>query len=269
METWALIESFSEAAARVKAAGFDGVQLHGAHGYLIHQFLLPAANRRHDDFGIEEATGLGTRFLEQIIDAVRSRCGADFPVLVKVSAGDDCREPFSASQLTALIHFLDRKRVDAIEVSYGTMDMPLNIFRGTSIPFDAILRFSPRYGRKRVLSRQLWRFLARRRLVNRVKSFSMAYNLPYAELAREHTGVPVISVGGFRDGQTMETALREHRTDFVALCRPLLCEPDLVNRILENNRYVARCVNCNTCAVMCDSPEPTRCYRKPGTEVAQ
>jgi 2,4-dienoyl-CoA reductase-like NADH-dependent reductase (Old Yellow Enzyme family) len=261
-EALRLAEEFSDAALRVKESGFDGVQLHAAHGYLIHQFLLPSINNRKDCFGVDPQTRLGTRFLDLIIDCVREKCGSGFPVLVKISGGDDYRHHFSETQLVDLICFLDRKRVSAIEISYGTMDIPLNIFRGRSVPLDAIIRHNPRYRRKHELSRSLWKALISPLLLKKLKPFTPAYNLPYAALAKNFTDIPVISVGGFRDSGQMESALTDLKADFIGLSRPLLCEPDLVRKIAKNRRYIARCVSCNMCAVMCDSPHPTRCCLK-------
>ena len=261
-EVVCLAEDFAYAALRARESGFDGVQLHAAHGYLIHQFLLPGINDRTDSFAVDPHTKLGTSFLDVVIDRVREKCGRSFPVLAKISGSVDGRRQFSEKQFINLIRFLNDKEVDAIEISYGTMDMPLNIFRGRSVPLDEILRINPRYKRKHRISRSLWKALVAPFFLKQIKAFTPAYNLPYAELAKDITAIPVISVGGFIDSQKMESALRSQKTDFIGLSRPLLCEPDLVRRIAGNQRYIAECVSCNLCAVMCDSPYSTRCYSK-------
>jgi 2,4-dienoyl-CoA reductase-like NADH-dependent reductase (Old Yellow Enzyme family) len=255
-----IIADFSAAARRAREAGFDGVQLHAAHGYLVHQFVHPALNQRKDIYGIDPARGIGTAFLERIIDAIRSSCGADYPLLVKVSAGDSLRPPMTEAQFVHLVQALDARRVDAIEVSFGTMDHALNIFRGDSIPSDAILQYNPRYRTRSALKRWFWHTCVLPWLQRSFLPFTPMYNLSAALLAKQHTRIPIISVGGFRSGPQIRTAIEERGVDFVSLCRPLLCEPDFVKRLRQDEHYESRCANCNRCAIMCDSGFPTHCY---------
>ena len=259
-EVLLIVEQFARAGAFAMKAGFDGIQLHAAHGYLIHQFLSRAINTRNDIFGIDRQTQLGTRFLDLIIDGVRQACGPCYPILVKISGGEDERRDNSEARLMRLIAFLNAKKVDAIEISYGTMERPLNIFRGTSVPLDAVLRCNPRYRVRGALRRSLWRTLAAPLVLARTRPFTPTYNLHYAEAAKRNSEIPIISVGGFRSGAEIESALANGKADFIGLCRPLLCEPDFVRRLEENNSYVSRCISCNTCAVFCDTRYPTRCH---------
>ena len=260
-----VIISFAEAARRARESGFDGVQLHAAHGYLIHQFLHPAINDRTDRYGIDASTGVGTAFLDRVIDRVRSVCGTDYLLLVKVSAADnDCRWDLDR-EFIQLIRFLDAKELDAIEVSFGTLDRAFNIFRGESIPLRSILDFNPRYGTRNPLRRFIWRLLVRPVLQRQHLPFAPMYNLAAAQLAKQHTRIPIISVGGFRSGSHIRCAVEEHGIDFVSLCRPLICEPDFVTKIRQNEAHQSRCRNCNRCAVMCDSGLPTRCYGRQTT----
>jgi 2,4-dienoyl-CoA reductase-like NADH-dependent reductase (Old Yellow Enzyme family) len=261
-EIKSVIESYAGAAARARAAGFDGVQIHAAHGYLAHQFLHPGINNRGDEYGINARTGIGERFLTEVISAVRARCGERYPILVKVSASDELPRPFSAADFIALVKVLDRERVAAIEISYGTMEDALNIFRGQSIPIEAILRHNFRYRTDKPAVRTVWRWIALPILRRRVKGFSENYNLPHAETAKRHTDIPIISVGGFRSGRQILRALESGGTDYVSLCRPLLREPDFIGRICADPDHDSLCVNCNLCAIMCDSNGPTRCYGK-------
>jgi 2,4-dienoyl-CoA reductase-like NADH-dependent reductase (Old Yellow Enzyme family) len=259
-EVFHVVEQFAAAAARAQRAGFDGVQLHAAHGYLIHQFLSPAVNNRGDMFGIDPRWQLGTRFLELIIERTRQRCGSRFPILVKISGQDDVHNGISEARLAGLIRFLDSKAIDAIEISCGTMDRALNIFRGKSFPLEAILRCNPRYRREPGIRRFIWRTFAAPLVLAGTRPFTPTYNLRFAALARRHTAIPIISVGGFRTGREIESALETGKTDFVGLCRPLLCEPDFVERLEEGSASVSRCISCNLCAVLCDTRNPTRCH---------
>jgi 2,4-dienoyl-CoA reductase-like NADH-dependent reductase (Old Yellow Enzyme family) len=255
-----IIGEFANSAYYAREAGFDGIQLHAAHGYLIHQFLLPYVNTRKGDFGVDSNTGIGYAFLDRVIDAVREKCGNDFPVLVKISGGVDIGPGFSGSQFRELVGFLDRKAVDAIEISYGTMDHALNIFRG-DVPESRILSVNPIFKSRNGLERFLLKFIMRRYYIPKLKPFTPAYNLNYAAIAKQLTRIPVISVGGFRNGQEMQEAITSGKTDLVGMARPFICETDLIHKLKMDDSYESLCSNCNVCSVMCDSLHETWCYK--------
>lgn len=259
-EVYLRVKEFADAACLAREAGFDGIQLHAAHGYLIHQFLLTAVNDRKDEFGIDDSTGIGSRFLEEVIHAVHSRCGNDFQVLVKISGGIDLQPGFSHGQLEELVKFLNRMPVAAIEISYGTMDHALNIFRG-DVPEDLILSRNPVFGTSNVLKKTVNRAVMHKFFIKKLKPFSPAYNLEFASIARKISSIPVISVGGFRKGEEIKQAVLSGKTDLVGLARPFICEPDFIKKLMINGYYESQCTNCNLCSVMCDSLNETRCYK--------
>lgn len=258
-EIYGLIDSFGKAALLAQKSGFDGVQLHAAHGYLIHQFLLPSVNNRTDEFKPDPVTNVGTFFLQKIIENIRDKCGNDFPILVKISASDDYKNSFSQDQFLHLVRFLDQMQVDAIEISYGTMDAPFNIFRG-DFPGKCILKENYFYKEKSPLYQWMARNLIFPSMKKRFFDLQPMYNLPYAVLARRITNIPLIVVGGFRSGSEIIHAIHDRGIDFVSMCRPFIAEPNLVVKLKENSLYASKCVSCNQCAVMCDSLSPTRCY---------
>ena len=260
-QVYSLVKRFAEAAEYAKAAGFDGVQIHAAHGYLIHQFLLPTINNRNDEFGIDTQSCIGTKFLGLVIKEIRKKCGEKFALLVKVSASDDYFTIFTNKQYANLIRFLDHEKVDGIEISYGTMDNALNIFRG-DIPLKAVLKHNPVFQTNNGIRRMLHNALLYCLMRVKLKAYTAAYNLEYAKLAKTLTDIPIISVGGFRKGAEMKVCIENGFVDFISLCRPFICEPNLVEKLEQDGDYIAKCVNCNLCAIMCDSEQPTRCYRR-------
>jgi 2,4-dienoyl-CoA reductase-like NADH-dependent reductase (Old Yellow Enzyme family) len=259
-EALTVIEDFGDAARRACEADFDGVQIHAAHGYLIHQFILPSINNRKGLFGINPTFGVGTAFLGKVIDNIRRKCGDDFPLLVKVSRGDDYFNQFSPVMFEGLMEFLNTKAVDGIEVSYGTMDYALNIFRGSSLPVEAILNHNPKYKTRNPLLRLLFKKMVFPIVSARHKPFAPAYNLRAAARAKAKTSIPVISVGGFRSGTEMTGAIESGHADFIGMARPFIREPGIVLKLEKNPDYASDCAGCNQCAVMCDSKHPTRCY---------
>ncbi|MCO1602493.1 NADH:flavin oxidoreductase [Desulfosporosinus nitroreducens] len=263
-QVYSLVKQFGKAAGYAKAAGFDGVQIHAAHGYLIHQFILPSINNRNDEFGICNNSKIGTRFLGLVLEEIRNKCGKDFALLIKVSGSDDYFNKFATEQFASLIGFLDEQKVDGIEISYGTMDNALNIFRG-DIPLKVILKHNPVFKSSDNINsilRLLYNGLIYCLMRVKLKPFTSAYNLDYAKIAKALTDIPILSVGGFRKGADMRNCLENGFADFISLCRPLICEPDLVDKLLRDESYTSKCVNCNICAVMCDSDQPTRCYKR-------
>ena len=247
-------DDFASAAARARQAGFDGVQIHAAHGYLVHQFLSPATNRRRDEWGDPG------RFLADILRAVRDATPRPFALWVKV--GPDAEALTTDRIADALAPLAADGLFDLAEVSFGTMDRALDIFRG-GCPLDLLLRENPLY-RRRVprLFAPLWKRLAAPILMRRFRPFTPAYNLDAALEIKRRTKTPVAVVGGFRSGAEIDAALRAG-ADSVSLCRPFLREPDFAERLRRDSAARSRCANCNRCAIACDGSLPTCCHLSP------
>lgn len=259
-EIFRIIAMFAESSAMAREAGFDGVQIHAAHGYLLHQFILPSVNNRKDKFGADSLEGIGKEFLKLVIKNIRRRCGKDFPLLIKVSGGDDYLRRFSRHQFVNLVHFLDEEGVDAIEVSYGTMDYALNIFRG-DFPSSLIQKHNPFFKDKSSFMKKVDRTLFLPYHRSRLKPFKPMYNLEYAKLAKDSTSLPVIVVGGYRTKEEIAFSIRQAGIDFVSLSRPFIAEPDFGLKLKNNESYLSKCCNCNYCAIMCDTNSETKCYK--------
>jgi 2,4-dienoyl-CoA reductase-like NADH-dependent reductase (Old Yellow Enzyme family) len=217
------VQAFALAAGRVKRAGFDAVQLHGAHGYLISQFLSPFRNKRTDKYGgpIENRA----RFLFETYRAVRKTVGKRFPVLVKLNTKDFVRSGFHEKDAVFVAKRLDKMGIDAIEMSGG-------------IPASGNL--GPAREKIRQVSDEV-------------------YFLSYAKKIKKQVSAPLILVGGVRSLKAINHALDTGAADMVSMARPLVREPALVKRWKKGNHKKAKCVSCNQCFGAASSPEGIYC----------
>jgi 2,4-dienoyl-CoA reductase-like NADH-dependent reductase (Old Yellow Enzyme family) len=204
-----VVEHYARAAARARRAGFDAVQIHAAHGYLIDQFLNPARNRREDAYG--GSLQRRARLLYEVYEAVRGAVGPGFPVFVKMSAHDGYAGGTVPREAARVAAELDRLGIDAIEVSAGT---PEGARRNG---WDHILPAPIPEGRF----------------------------FDYALAIKQKVRCPVISVEGWRDPVRITAALE--RIDAVSLCRPFIREPHMAARWRDGDLTPAKCISCNKC----------------------
>ena len=219
-----VIDFFAQAARRVKDAGFDGVEIHSVHGYLINQFLSPLTNKRKDSWGGSLDNRM--RFLLEVYSHIRETVGKDYPVLAKIPAGDFVEGGLTVSEAYEVAKKLFQLGIDAIELSGGL----------------AGSRY--RKGRKDLAWMR-----------------KEAYFRPYSEMVKKVTRVPVILVGGLRKPETMRKILEEGAADLIGLARPLIREPDFPNRIRKGDLRRAECVSCSNCSGP-SGREPTKCRNK-------
>lgn len=211
-ELTAVTRAFAAAAVRAQTAGFDAVQVHAAHGYLLSQFLSPYFNRRTDGYGddVEQRA----RLLLEVVAAVRDAVGQGYPVLVKMNAEDFLPGGFSVDDMLRVAGMLETAGVDAIELSAGT-GLP------EGLSFSRVGRPAP--------------------------GEPEAYYEAAARRFKESVRMPLMLVGGIRTLETAERLVAEGATDYVALSRALIREPGLSERWRAGDTAPARCISGNGC----------------------
>ncbi len=207
----ALAGRFAAAARACQEAGFSGVQLHAAHGYLLSGFLSPLANRRRDRWGGSLANR--ARPLLGAVRAVRAACGPGFLVSVKLNSADFQRGGFDIADSCAVAAMLEAEGIDLLEVSGGNYEAPRMVGLGGLEPAGPADR--PQDPEARTAARE-------------------AYFLAEAARLRAATRVPLMLTGGFRTGAAMEAALGEGVCDVIGLARPLVVAPDAPARLLAD-----------------------------------
>lgn len=193
-----IIERFAYAALVVKNSGFTGVQIHGAHGYLISQFLSPLHNQRTDKWGGSFDNRM--RFVVEVYQAIRRSVGKEFPVGIKLNSADFQRGGFSSEESMQVVDSLSTMGIDLIEISGGTYESP------------------EMTGSKRKKTTQE----------------REAYFLEYAQSVRKFSKTPLMLTGGFRSLVGMNSALKERACDVVGLARSLALDPDFSNSLLSS-----------------------------------
>ncbi|MFV5524771.1 NADH:flavin oxidoreductase/NADH oxidase family protein [Acinetobacter variabilis] len=201
-----IIQRFATSAAICEKAGFEGVQLHGAHGYLISQFLSPLTNKRQDQWGGNIENRM--RFLMQTYQAVRAATSDNFIVSVKLNSADFQRGGITEEEVITVFKAMDEVGIDMIEISGGTYEAP------------AMAGVKAEKRKASTVARE-------------------AYFLDFAEKIRQEVNCHLMVTGGFRTAVGMNAALDSGACDFVGIARPFAVEPDLGNRLVagQDVRY--------------------------------
>ena len=216
-----IVAAFVTATIDMKAAGFDGVQLHAAHGGLLSTFLSPYTNRRQDEYGGSVQNRV--RVIREIVAASRTKIG-DFPIIIKLNSTDYLPGGIDRDNLPTLVEEVVGTGVDAIEISGGM--------------WECLARPESELGFRPVPSPESH---------TRIQSPSnQSYFLAYT--SQLDIEIPVILVGGNRNVERLEEIINQGHADFIAMSRPLIREPDLPNRWREGRgSQLAACVSCNSC----------------------
>jgi 2,4-dienoyl-CoA reductase-like NADH-dependent reductase (Old Yellow Enzyme family) len=236
-----IIDAFAEAIRRVEEAGFDGVQLHAAHGWLLSSFLSPHTNRREDEYG--GSTANRVRIVNEIYRRARTMVDDDFPILIKMNTTDFMPGGTDLEEARRVAEILSEVGFAAIESSGGM--------------WEAVTRSRDELG---------WTPVILPESRTGIKTAEQeAYFLPGARELKTRIQVPIILVGGMRSFSRIEEVLGAGWADFASLSRPLIRQPDLPGRWLTDEGYDrADCLSCNACLPM--GPEPLMCRTKPAAQ---
>ena len=207
-----IINAFSQSARRAKEAGFDGVEIHGAHTYLINQFLSPYYNRREDEYGGSLENRM--RFLLELYAHMRKTVGEDYPILVKLTASEFFDGGLTFAETRLICKKLEAIGVDGIEIS-GNIHGKAKSMVGEC--FDGY------------------------------KIQEEGYFAEYGQVISDEINVPIITVGGLSDIDTIEDIANKTNIQYFAIARPLLSEPHLIKRWKEGDRRPGICERCSKC----------------------
>jgi 2,4-dienoyl-CoA reductase-like NADH-dependent reductase (Old Yellow Enzyme family) len=222
-----VVRAFGDAAKRAKEAGFDAVQVHAAHAYLLSEFLSPFTNRRKDDWGGTLENRL--RIHHEIYKDIRKKGGEDYPVLVKIGVQDGFAGGLEFGEGKMAAQRLAQWGYDALEISSG--------LRGKGYETAEF-----------------------RTKINRVER--EAYFRTWCKEIKSQVNVPVMMVGGLRSFELMEEVVKNGEADFVSLSRPFIREPGLVNDWKSVDRHRATCISCNKCFEALLKLEPLHCVQE-------
>ncbi|MFC2018128.1 FAD-dependent oxidoreductase [Chloroflexota bacterium] len=217
-------EGWAEAARRVKDAGFDAVEIHGAHGYLISQFRSPLTNRRTDEYGGSPQNR--ARFACKVLAAVRKKVGPDFPILFRISGSDFSEKGVSIEDTVIQAPLFVDAGADALDISAGSLESYLWVLPSYLMP--------------------------------------VGQNIPAAEAVKKVVKVPVIVAGRLSFPSLAERVLEDHKADFIAMGRGLIADPDLPTKAREGKlEDIRQCLYCNNCIYNLICGRELRCTVNP------
>lgn len=242
-----VLDSFANAARRAVDAGYDGIHIHGGNGYLISEFSSPITNRRTDEWG--GSADRRSRFFLAVYDAVRSAVGTQTPITARIGLADSMVGGLTIQESVDRAQNLAKRGVDGLEPTYGIMRNYLE-----NIPLYVSVNSSQAV--KNVLLQRLVRPKA-----------AEAHYRAFARALKTSVTVPIILVGGIRTTETMTAILNSGDADFLAMSRPFIREPDLVNKLSAGRTGMVDCVSCNMCLTH-DGTDPLRCWRSSPAAVA-
>lgn len=240
-----IIDNFVAAIVRAQKAGFDGVQLHLAHGYLLSEFLSSYSNRRQDKWG----GSIENKY--RIVGEIFARSGrqvGDYPILVKMNGYDGRKNGMTTGEAVLIAEMLVKSGCAAIEVSCGVFEDGLFTMRGEKLPAEAAMAHNFKYKGlpglvKTIATPLLKTFMKQPKPL-------LKYNLDAAVQIKNRVNIPVIVVGGINNIDDIDDIINKHHMDFVSMSRPFIIEPNIVNKFREKKQTSSKCIMCNYCAII-------------------
>lgn len=254
-EIYQIIDDFVSAAVRAEKAGFDGVQLHGGHGYLLHDFMSKYGNRRNDSWGgdLENRCKIATLIIKGIKEKT------SLPVWIKISASDNRKNGMNIDDSVKIIKHLERAGLDCVEVSCGSVEDGMSTMRSRIMPMNAVFKYKEPCAS---FPKSLKDFsLKAANFVNPMIKQPVPlenFNVSNAARIKKNVTIPVIAVGGIHRLDDMEHIVKNDMADFVSMCRPFICEPNLVTKLMNGSQKQAKCIMCNYCGLVIEK-ENTKC----------
>ena len=219
-----VIEAFVQAIKDAKVAGFDGVQLHLAHGYLLSEFVSPRMNRRTDEWGGNTENRF--RIVKTIVEKARKEVG-NYPIIVKINGYETLKNGMSVNESVKIAKLLEQAGCDGIEVSNGTVKAGLATMRG-SVPWKMIVAQNDKLNKMPRFVKSIIGTVAEKTFPQpQPKSL---YNLDAAIAIKNAVNIPVIVVGGITNINEVESIINQNKGDLVSMSRPFILEADLVNK---------------------------------------
>ncbi len=254
-EIYDIIYDFAKASVRAEKAGFDGVQLHCGHGYLLHDFISPYGNKRNDKWG--GTTENRCRIVCEIINKIKEY--TSLPVWIKLSATDNRNGGMTIDEAVRASKIFERYGCDCIEVSCGTVEDGMNTMRSRLMPMEAVFKYrEPCASFPEPISKI---GLSAAKLVNPLIKQPTPidnFNVDSAERIKSAVKIPIIVVGGIHRLSDMKNIISGNKADFISMCRPFICEPDLVKKFKEGKQTRSKCIMCNYCGLVIEK-EATKC----------
>jgi 2,4-dienoyl-CoA reductase-like NADH-dependent reductase (Old Yellow Enzyme family) len=244
-------EEYANAASIALRAGFDAIEVHMGHGYLLSQFISPLINKRGDEYGgpVENRV----RFPVEVVKRVREVVGGDFPILAKINLSDGVKKGGAmVKEAVQVAMALEAAGINALVMSGGiTSRSPLYLLRGGR-PLKEMIAVDPSF-----IQRTGMRFFGP--FIVKEFPFKEMFFRDEALQVRKAVNIPLVYLGGIVSAENMRTAMRDG-FDFVAMGRPLLRDPQMIKKILDGDlNYISDCDQCNKCIVAMDTPGGARC----------
>ena len=249
-----IIDNFVSAVIRAKQAGFDGVQLHLAHGYLLSEFLSSHSNRRKDRWG--GSTENKYRIVGEIFRKAKEENG-DYPILVKMNAYDGRKNGMRTEEAALIAQMLETSGCAAMEVSCGFIEDGLYTMRGEKLPAEAVMEYNFKFKNLPAFVRKVAIPIART-FVKQPKPL-LKYNLDAAIQIKKAVNIPVIVVGGIHSIDDINDIIENRNIDFVSMSRPFIIEPEIVSKFKKGIQTKSKCIMCNYCAIITEE-QPLKCY---------